>query len=266
MEKRLSIIVVPHDNAKTRSYSISYRLLYLFTTLTVLLALVLVIFVATYARVLYAARKAWRLEAEKKVLVSQLAQVDSLRSELMRIEAMSIQIKKMLGVELSPADSLVMARLSAVAHSPAAYDEGEVEEVPPQRQKQLLKAVPSLWPTKGFVTRKFKTTGGERSADYHPGIDIAAKEGTPVKASADGVVVTSTWDDTYGYMVVIDHGFGIQTLYGHNSRNLVKVGDRVKRGQTIGFVGSTGKSTAPHLHFEVRKNALPEDPMKYLLD
>jgi murein DD-endopeptidase MepM/ murein hydrolase activator NlpD len=97
-------------------------------------------------------------------------------------------------------------------------------------------------------------------------MDIAAKRNTPVRASAEGVVTESGWDETYGHLVVIDHGFGITTLYGHNSRNLVNVGDRVDRGQTIAFLGNTGKSTAPHLHFEVRKNDVPEDPRKYLLN
>jgi murein DD-endopeptidase MepM/ murein hydrolase activator NlpD len=80
------------------------------------------------------------------------------------------------------------------------------------------------------------------------------------------MVVSSGWNDTFGYQVVVDHGFGIHTLYGHNSRNIVKEGDRVARGQTIAFVGSTGASTAPHLHFEVKKNGVPVDPRNYLLN
>lgn len=266
MEKKLSIVVVPHDNARTRNYSLSYRLLYTLVTLLTILALVIVLFVATYARVLYTARKARKLEREKQKLLSQVAQIDSLKGEMVRIEAMSIQIKKMLGVELSPADSAVMARLSSVVKSPAIAGDLTNRQEETTEQKQLLKAVPSIWPVRGYVTRKFRTTGGEKSADYHPGIDIAVQRNTPVKACADGVVVTSTWDDTYGYMVVIDHGFGIQTLYGHNARNLVKEGQRVHKGQTIAFVGSSGKSSAPHLHFEMRKNALPVDPMRYLLE
>ena len=76
----------------------------------------------------------------------------------------------------------------------------------------------------------------------------------------------SGFDETYGWMVEVDHGYGIRTVYGHNARNLVKAGDRVTRGTTIAFVGSTGKSTAPHLHFEVRENGVPVDPRKYLLN
>ena len=130
----------------------------------------------------------------------------------------------------------------------------------------MLEALPSMWPVKGYVTRDFTVTGGEKNPRYHPGIDIAAERNKPIRASADGVVEASRHDDTYGWMVEIDHGYGVHTLYGHNSRNLVKVGDRVTRGKTIAFLGSTGKSTAPHLHFEVRKNGVPVNPQEYLLN
>jgi murein DD-endopeptidase MepM/ murein hydrolase activator NlpD len=97
-------------------------------------------------------------------------------------------------------------------------------------------------------------------------MDIAAARNTPVVAAADGIVEASAYDDVYGWMVEVDHGYGIRSVYGHNSRNLVNIGDRVTRGKTIAFVGSTGKSTAPHLHFEVRENGVPVDPRKYLLN
>jgi murein DD-endopeptidase MepM/ murein hydrolase activator NlpD len=123
-----------------------------------------------------------------------------------------------------------------------------------------------VWPVKGYVTKEFRVTGGEKNPEYHPGMDIAAERETPVLVVADGIVELSGFDETYGWMVEVDHGYGIRSVYGHNSRNLVQTGDRVTRGTTIAFVGSTGKSTAPHLHFEVRENGVPVDPRKYLLD
>jgi murein DD-endopeptidase MepM/ murein hydrolase activator NlpD len=126
--------------------------------------------------------------------------------------------------------------------------------------------MPSMWPVKGYVTKEFYVTGGEKSQQYHPGMDIAAPRNTPVVAAADGIVDISRFDETVGWVVEIDHGYGIRSVYGHNTRNLVSVGDRVARGKTIAFVGSTGKSTAPHLHFEVRENGVPVDPRKYLLN
>jgi murein DD-endopeptidase MepM/ murein hydrolase activator NlpD len=98
----------------------------------------------------------------------------------------------------------------------------------------------------------------------HTGIDFGASEGTPIKAAADGVVVSAGVQGGYGNTTIIDHGNSLATLYAHQSRMIVSSGQSVKRGQVIGYVGSTGNSTGPHLHFEVRVNGTPVDPMKYL--
>ncbi len=265
MERNLSVIIVPHDNAKTRNYRVSYRLLYTLCAITVVFLGAMIFFLATYGGFAVKAHNARRLEQEKAALLGEVAQIDSLRQELLGLQALGIQIKKMMGVDLSPTDSLLVAKLSAVVKSPAINDVENPMDVGKDEQKNMLKAVPSMWPLRGYVTKEFYTTGGEKSAEYHPGIDIAAKRNTPIIAPAEGVAVTSTWDDTYGYMIVIDHGFGIYTLYGHNARNLAKAGERVAKGQTIGYVGNSGKSTAPHLHFEIKKNGIPVNPREYLL-
>jgi murein DD-endopeptidase MepM/ murein hydrolase activator NlpD len=266
MGKNLSVIIVPHDNAKTLNFRFSYRLLYTFSALLAILVLVVFVFVITYGRVLMTAEHVRRLGRENEKLKLEAAQIDSLKMELLNLQALSIQVKGMLGVDLSPDDSLLVAKFSPSARVPAHAPEELDEVVGATEQQLLLEALPSLWPVRGYMTKGFFITGGEKSADYHPGIDIAGKRDTPVRAAGEGVVVTSGFDDTYGFVVEIDHGFGIYTLYGHNSRNLVKVGDRVTRGSTIAFLGTTGKSTAPHLHFEVRKNGIPVDPREYLLD
>lgn len=266
MKKYLSIIVVPHDDSNVRNFRVSYRMLVALTVLVSLSLLTGIFFVATYGKALVEAYQAAVLASENKQLRQRNAQIDSLRTELVRLQTMGIQIKKMLGVGLSVEDSTLVANLSPIVYSPAMSQAGKISEAERTEQQLLLKAIPSLWPLKGYVTREFYGTGGESSPQYHPGMDIAARRNAPVQTSAEGVVVTSSWNDTFGYQVVIDHGFGIQTLYGHNSRNLVKEGDRVVRGQTIAFVGNTGISTAPHLHFEVKKNGVPVDPRNYLLN
>ncbi len=266
MKKYLSLIVVPHDDSNVRNFKISYTAVYGFLGLVALCGVTVLVLIGSYGRVLVKAHEASRLARANAVLTDRAAGVDSLRLELLRAQALGIQIKNMLGVRLTAEDSSLAANLTPIAHSPATSGSFETAEAAVEDQKLLLKAIPSMWPLKGYVTREFRVDIGEKDQQQHPGMDIAAKRNTPVRASAEGVVTESGWDETYGHLVVIDHGFGITTLYGHNSRNLVNVGDRVDRGQTIAFLGNTGKSTAPHLHFEVRKNDVPEDPRKYLLN
>lgn len=117
-----------------------------------------------------------------------------------------------------------------------------------------------IWPARGRLTSRF----GWRRWRHHDGIDIAAPYGTPVTAARDGVVVFAGWYHAYGKAIIVDHGSGLQTLYGHNSKLLVRSGQRVAKGELIAKVGSTGRSTGPHLHFEVRINGRPVNPIKYL--
>ena len=118
-----------------------------------------------------------------------------------------------------------------------------------------------IWPTKGTLTSGF----GNRDGRRHEGIDIAAPKGTPINAAAAGEVVFSGWGPTgYGKMVILEHKNHLTTVYAHNSKILVKKGARVKQGQRISLMGSTGRSTGPHLHFEVRNDTEPKNPVKYL--
>ena len=137
-----------------------------------------------------------------------------------------------------------------------------------KNQKSLLSSTPSIWPIRGWVTsgfgfRKSPFTG---LREKHEGWDIAARNGSPVLTTADGVVVVEGREYGYGNLVEIDHGYGRVTRYGHNSKHLVKVGDRVKRGQVVTLVGNTGRSTGPHLHYEVLLNGVPVNPKNYILE
>lgn len=133
-------------------------------------------------------------------------------------------------------------------------------------QRSLLAARPTGWPVQGWLTstfgmRKSPFTGKRK---MHEGLDIAARTGTPVYATADGIVTESGTAPGYGKLVVIDHGYGYKTYYAHNSRIFVKIGQRVRRGDKIAAVGSTGSSTGSHVHYEVRRNGVPVNPRKYL--
>ncbi len=133
-------------------------------------------------------------------------------------------------------------------------------------QRSLLAAKPNGWPTRGWVTSGFGVRESPFSGKYkmHEGIDIAARTGTPVLAAADGIVSQSETVEGYGKLIVIDHGYGFKSYYGHNSKLFVKVGQRVKRGDRISAVGNTGSSTGSHLHYEVRRNGIPVNPRKFL--
>ena len=135
-------------------------------------------------------------------------------------------------------------------------------------QKDLLDRSPYRWPVRGFVSSNYGPrvdpfTGLQRQ---HQGVDIVTPKGTPVLAPADGIVTYTALDPTLGYMLVIDHGYGVITRYGHNDAILVREGQRVSRGDQIATVGSSGKSTGPHLHYEIRINDLAVNPLNYILE
>jgi murein DD-endopeptidase MepM/ murein hydrolase activator NlpD len=135
------------------------------------------------------------------------------------------------------------------------------------RRNALAAATPSIWPAEGWVSsavgsRRDPINGGD---DYHQGLDISADHGSPVYATADGTVNTATREGAYGNLVTIDHGYGLETRYGHLSRFNVKAGTKVKRGDIVGRVGATGRATGPHLHYEVRVNGRLLNPLQLLL-
>ena len=135
------------------------------------------------------------------------------------------------------------------------------------KRNQLAAATPSIWPTHGWLT----STAGNRSdpftgeKDFHPGLDISADKGDPVYATADGKVMNASASGNYGNLVILDHGYGLETRYGHLSAFKVKDGQTVKRGDLIGLVGSTGRATGAHLHYEVRANGRILNPLQLLL-
>jgi murein DD-endopeptidase MepM/ murein hydrolase activator NlpD len=135
-----------------------------------------------------------------------------------------------------------------------------------ERRQALAAATPSIWPVTGWLSSSY---GNRRdpftgSDDFHPGLDISATHGEPVQATADGTVSSASRNGAYGNLVVLDHGFGIATRYGHLSRFAVMNGQAVKRGDVIGYVGSTGRSTSSHLHYEVLVNGRLTNPLKLL--
>ena len=136
-----------------------------------------------------------------------------------------------------------------------------------ERRNALAAATPSIWPAHGWLSssvgrRTDPITGGD---DFHHGLDISADAGSPIYSTADGTVTVARREGAYGNLVTIDHGYGLETRYGHMSKFDVKVGAKVKRGDIVGRVGSTGRATGPHLHYEVRVNGRLLNPLQLLL-
>ena len=137
-----------------------------------------------------------------------------------------------------------------------------------RKKRVLLAHTPSISPVRGWLTSAF---GNRKSLftnrrEFHAGIDIVARKGQPIAAAADGVVIRTGREEGYGNVVEIRHIQGIITRYAHNNKNLVKRGQRVRRGDIIATVGSTGRSTGPHLHYEIRLNKIAVNPMLYIVD
>ena len=136
-----------------------------------------------------------------------------------------------------------------------------------EKQQALDRATPSNWPIKGWITslfgqRKDPFTG---QPDFHTGLDISANYGTPVRATADGTVESAGYQGNYGNAIVVAHGFGIGTRFGHLSQFAVRPGQKVTRGEVLGYVGATGRATNPHLHYEILINGQPMNPLRLLL-
>jgi len=139
-----------------------------------------------------------------------------------------------------------------------------------EERKLLMDSTPSIWPlkvkgwiTSGFGYRRSPFNGGRV---FHAGLDIAERRGTPIRSTAKGVVIFKGRKTGYGNVIIIDHGYGYVTKYAHCHKLLKKVGDRVEKGDIIALVGNTGRSTGPHVHYEVLVNNIPVNPMKFIVD
>ncbi len=132
----------------------------------------------------------------------------------------------------------------------------------------LLNSTPNIKPARGWITSRFgyRLNPFTNKMQLHAGLDIAAAPGSPVYSPADGVVIFASYDETYGKLVSIDHGYGVTSRFAHNSQIYVRVGQKVSKYDVISSVGNTGRSTGPHLHYEVRVNGIPVDPINFILD
>jgi murein DD-endopeptidase MepM/ murein hydrolase activator NlpD len=297
-KRRWTVVFVPHDAEPSRIVEVSYRVVKAAIGGTVVaVAIAMIAGYMTVARTVDLSKSA-RLTQENARLEQQLGELNNrltgLADTLARISQRDARIRVL--ANLDPIDPQVQAAGiggpilgASVGEAGSAMrrtHEIRVDLNALIRRADLLAssfkeaadslavhsarlaATPSIMPTQGWLSSAFSSMRSHpilHIARPHEGIDVTAPAGSPIEAPAGGVVRDAGWESGYGNTVVIDHGFGTVTKFAHASKILVRVGQRVSRGQRIALVGNTGLATAPHLHYEVHVNGRPVDPLRYVL-
>lgn len=288
MRKRYYLIFVARDaDGQLLKVPIPLHYLYIFIAGAVIGMSTITGMAGSYTRMLFKVARFNQLRSEKEALKKnyndleqvsqekeiQVASLSSLANEVTALYGLKADNVRGAALDDSAADRYrasldTFYDLKSVAMSGAASLGLElgINRIASKQDLFRLAAAPALWPVAGRITASF----GERQdpfsgeGEFHAGIDISAPFGDAVRATSDGLVETAETVNGYGREIVLDHGYGFETLYGHLASFAVSAGERVSRGQVIGYVGLSGRSTGPHLHYEVRINNTPVNPYKYL--
>ena len=286
-----TLIVVPHAKARFRKFQVSLRLTKWALGTAGVLSVALVALLAHYGWISIQVIELKRLRSENRALATKAQAYEQnaakLQAKVLALQNTVTKLGMMAGLEKSLPDPQLggVGGLSSLETTAPSFDVAssmmtldktvsqlaekstKLEEVF-EDQKVLLASTPSVWPVRGYLSAGFGNRLDPFTGlrDFHPGIDISTPLGTKIQAPADGVVVSVGVKGGYGNALVIDHGYGVVTRYAHLDAFNVKPGQRVRRGDVIAFVGSTGRSTAPHLHYEVWVNDRTLNPIQYILD
>jgi murein DD-endopeptidase MepM/ murein hydrolase activator NlpD len=286
-----TLIVVPHAKARFRKFQVSLRLTKWALGTVGVLSVALVALLAHYGWISIQVIELKRLRSENRALATKAQAYEQnaskLQAKVLALQNTVTKLGMMAGLEKSLPDPQLggVGGLSSLETTAPSFDVAssmmtldktvsqlaekstKLEEVF-EDQKVLLASTPSVWPVRGYLSAGFGNRLDPFTGlrDFHPGIDISTPLGTKIQAPADGVVVSVGVKGGYGNALVIDHGYGVVTRYAHLDAFNVKPGQRVRRGDVIAFVGSTGRSTAPHLHYEVWVNDRTLNPIQYILD
>ncbi len=287
--KQHTIIVVPHARARFRQFQVTSRLLWSVATAVSLSLLLGVVFGVLWLQSVRKNREVTSLVAENQDLRGRTktlnAKLESLEKVLAEFEERTRRLSIVAGLSGSPdpgtggVGGLTALPADDVRHTEAVLEEasrrglllsgrlGEVESRLSLQADQLA-LTPTLAPSLGVLTAGFGLRADPFTGrpDFHAGIDISSPKGSRIVAPASGTVVRVGWDQGYGRVVEIAHGFGIRTLFAHLEAPRVAEGQRVRRGDLVGIVGSTGRSTGPHLHYEVQVAGKPVNPLDYVLN
>jgi len=259
-QRHVTIVVHTDGDLNSRQYRFPLRLVQVGKGAAIATAVMAVLFFAFAGPITRNAGRVPGLEREVARLRAENSRVQQLATALNRAEANYQELRQILGAKAPPAPRTGNTAAPAVNSAVRAVTIRATAPGAPPRY-ETGSSTPSHWPldVPGFVTRGQVRPGDV--AESHPGIDIAVPAGTPVRASGGGTVKATGYDSDYGLFVLLRHPSGYETMYGHASRLLVVEGDDVQAGQVIALSGSSGRSTAPHLHFEIRRDAKSLDPL-----
>jgi murein DD-endopeptidase MepM/ murein hydrolase activator NlpD len=287
-KKHLDFLIVPEGSSKNVKFRLSFWKAWMILGLLGFWLVILIVLTLLNGKAVSDLISGKSLRQENERLKKYNAKVVELEKELQEYRRFTQRVAELAGIEYPTKTEINLAFFQKEA---SPLNEGETdlyssyteiaskssERVPPEGEEnarvepESLRHIPQGQPIDGWITRGFSLKehafGGE-----HTGIDFAAKEGTEVKVTADGTVSFVGWDDVYGNLVVVDHQNGYLTYYGHNSKILMNSGDFVKKGEVIALSGNSGRSSAPHLHYEIRKvenpaaggDGVPIDPKDFL--
>jgi len=259
-ERRLTVIVVPHGDLETRTYEVSYGRLRFYLIMFIAVAIAVALVLALWFPIVAQAGRVPGLVRENERLHAERAQVTELARTLAEVEAQYERVRQLLGADAPTSDGQPTLPPLRPAPDTAAARSGSTPSTGTGDDAAMIEGVIRHWPldARGFITRRVS------DGSDHPGVDIAVNRGSLIRAAGAGVVRIAGVDDVYGYYVVVDHGRGIQSLYGHADTLLVSAGANVEAGQPLARVGNSGRSSAPHLHFEVRRDGTPVDPLRFV--
>lgn len=265
MKKYINILIVPQGQEPSFNFRISSIMARIVIFIIAFWIIGLIASTIFYSKLSYKAVKADILADENERLRDYNARVVNIERSFKKNLELVAKIASLAGIELDDMNSSYISlndslQIDSVSRETVA---GLIGDIVPLSTEELDKfRIPHGRPLYGWVTRGFNE--GKDGQEKHMGIDIAVREGTPIVVTATGIVVFAGWNDNFGNLIIVDHENGYKTVYGHNQKSMTSLNEKVFKGDVIALSGNTGKSSAPHLHYEIINNSKAVDPSQYL--
>ena len=301
LKESYTVMIIPSPTSKAYRFSLSKQTLKVILGTTAFFTILLLVFIVQY---FYQIGDLWELKSLRQETKAQKIQIQTfasnvtdLQKQMARLKDLDAKLRVITDIGPPPqADQLMGLGGPEERGTDAVYQDGMVREEGLKKmdedldrlksdasaqelsfeelteamkgRRSLWASTPSIWPVRGWLTSGFgnRLSPFTGSVSMHNGIDVASRRDTPVLATAGGVVSYEGFDSGLGKMIKLNHGYGMQTMYGHLAKVNVRIGQKVKRGDVIGLVGNTGLSTGPHVHYEVFVNHVPVNPLRYILN